>query len=94
MNKVARAKGRNNSEFCCVIGPTINPIHDDDPYTMNVVDRQELVYKLSSVDKAASDQIAQPLDPYMVRITVFLKGVIFVKDVYFMPAPNSRGGTA
>lgn len=94
MNKAARAQGRNNSDFCCVIGPTVGAPVDEPQFTMSAVDREELVKKLATCDTQASEDVAAPLDSYMVRIVVFLKGVIFVKDVYFMPAPNSRGGSA
>lgn len=93
MLRISRSKNRSVSEFCCVIGPG----GEDDngqKFTMNAYDRNTILEKVRGLDDAAAISIEAPIQKDTVRIVIFFKGVIFVKDVYFMPAQNSRGGKA
>lgn len=92
--KTSRAKHKQVSDFCCVIGPTTGTEPADEDFTLTSCERKSFIERLKTVDAEAAEKVGASLDNNTVRVVVFLKGAVYVKDIPLMPALNSRGGSA
>lgn len=94
LRKVARTRQKDQTDFCCVIGPSGDENTDGQKFTMSAQEASSVVERIRKLDPAVADKLDAPIDRHNARVVVFFKGVVFVKDVFLIPLQNSRGGIA
>lgn len=94
LRKVARNRQKDQTEFCCVIGPSGDENTDGQKFTMSAQEATSVIERIRKLDPAVAEKLNAPLDRHNARVVVFFKGVVFVKDVFLIPPQNSRGGSA